>query len=105
MSKQSGKGAHGGASKVQRKVVRVHRARKGPRCPACGRRLAYSKDNLALSKDEAALIVRCPFRTGPDPKPSVVAQKVALDADAKRQAKAKYERERRKRIREAKVTS
>ena len=105
MSKQSGKGAHGGASKVQRRVVHVHRARKGPRCPACGRHLAYTPDNLVHSKDEVVLISRCPFRAGPDPKQSIVAQKVALDADAKRQAKAKYERARRKAIREAKEKS
>ena len=32
-----------GAAKVQRKVREFHRARKGERCPQCGRRLARGK--------------------------------------------------------------
>ena len=39
----SGKGKHGGASKVQHKVKHIHRARKGPRCPKCGRRMKVAE--------------------------------------------------------------
>ena len=100
MSKESGKGAHGGASKTQHKAPHVHRARKGPRCPACGRRM---RRTLGATHTIGGQVWTpkhrdCQFQSGTT-KRSILAAK----AEAKRQAKAKYERARRKAIRTAKV--